>query len=68
MREDEITLCLEDGVETIADIVRRMYTHLPETMHGAAARSVFAHMEHMVESNRAACDGAPEVGSLYRPA
>jgi len=66
MREDEITLCLEDGVETIADMVRRMYTHLPETMHGAAARSVFAHMEHMVESSRAACDGAPEVGSLYR--
>jgi glyoxylase-like metal-dependent hydrolase (beta-lactamase superfamily II) len=67
MREDEITQCLEDGVGTIPEMVRRMYTHLPETMHGAAGRSVFAHMEHMVESGRAACDGVPEVGSLYRP-
>ena len=68
MREDEITQCMEDGVETIADMVRRMYTHLPDTMHGAASRSVFAHMEHMVESGRATCNGSPAVGSLYRPA
>jgi hypothetical protein len=29
---------------------------------------VFAHMEHMVESGRAACDGTPAVDSSYRPA
>jgi glyoxylase-like metal-dependent hydrolase (beta-lactamase superfamily II) len=68
MREEEITRCLEDGVGTITEMVRRMYTHLPETMYGAAARSVFAHMEHMVESGRAACDGTPAVDSSYRPA
>lgn len=66
MREDEIADCLKDGVETIAEMVRRMYTHLPETMHLAAGRSVFAHMEHMVESGRAACDETPAVGSSYR--
>ena len=46
--------------------VRRMYKHLPEQMHGAAARSDFAHLEHMVETGRVACDGAPGAESLYR--
>ncbi len=59
-------LCLRDGVATVPAMVRRMYTHLPEAMHGAAARSVFAHMEHMVESGRVACDGAPTTESVYR--
>jgi hydroxyacylglutathione hydrolase len=49
-------------------MVKRMYKHLPEPMHGAAARSVFAHLEHMVETGRVACDGAPGAASLYRVA
>ena len=47
-------------------MVRRMYKHLPEPMHGAAARSVFAHLEHMVETDRVACDGKPSAENLYR--
>ncbi len=67
MREGEIMRCLEGGPQTIPDMVRRMYTHLPEDMHGAAARSVLAHMEHMVESGRVACDGAVTAESVFSP-
>jgi glyoxylase-like metal-dependent hydrolase (beta-lactamase superfamily II) len=65
MREGEIARCLEDGVGRIPDMVKRMYRHLSEQMHGAAARSVFAHLEHMVETGRVACDGKPNAESLY---
>ena len=68
MREGEIMRCLNDGAATIREMVKRMYAHLPETMHGAAARSVLAHMEHMVETGRVACDGPPQPDSEYRPA
>ena len=57
MRETQIMNCLERGRTTIAEMVSDMYRHLPQAMHGAAARSVLAHMEHMVESGRVDCDG-----------
>lgn len=66
LREDEIAVCLSDGVVTIPGMVARMYRHLPSAMHGAAARAVFAHLEHMVETGRAACDGPPTPEAAYR--
>lgn len=66
MREAQIMRCLEDGPATIPDLVRRMYTHLAEDMHRAAGRSVFAHLIHMVEGGRLACDGAPSIDGSYR--
>lgn len=66
MREGEIMRCLGDGIGRIPDMVLRMYKHLPEAMHAAAARSVLAHLEHMVETSRVACDGNPGAESLYR--
>ncbi len=68
MREGEILKCLEGGLDTIAAIVARMYRHLPEKMHHAAARSVLAHLEHMVETGRATCDGAPTEEARFTPA
>ena len=65
MREGEIMRCLDDGIGRIPDMVGRMYKHLPEVMHGAAARSVLAHLEHMVETSRVACDSKPRAESLY---
>lgn len=67
MREGEIGRCLNAGLKTIPEIVERLYTHLPAKMHGAAGRSVFAHLEHMVETDRARCDGAVTETALYRP-
>lgn len=68
MREGEILRCLSDGLTTISEIVARLYRHLPEKMHGAAARSVLAHMEHMVETGRARCDGPVTSDARYRAA
>ncbi len=67
MRETQISKCLSDGVTTIPDMVRRMYVHLPDAMHRAAARSVLAHMEHMVETGRAGCDGPVTVDATFAP-
>ena len=67
MREGEIAKCLESGTTTIAEMVRRMYTHLPEKMYGPASRSVLAHMEHMVETNSAECDGPVTLESVFAP-
>lgn len=68
MRESEILKCLGNGMQTIGEIVPALYAHIPENMHKAAARSVFAHMEHLVETGRASCDGEPSADSEYRPA
>lgn len=66
MREEEILRCLGDGADTVPEMVKRMYAHLPAKMHGAAARSVFAHVEHMVETGRIATDGPVTPDARYR--
>jgi len=66
LREDEIAACLKDGVTTILQMVARMYRHLPQAMHGAAARAVFAHVEHMVETGRVLSDGPVTPQARYR--
>jgi glyoxylase-like metal-dependent hydrolase (beta-lactamase superfamily II) len=66
MREEEILRCLRDGADTVPEMVKRMYAHLPAKMHGAAARSVFAHIEHMVDTGRIATDAAVTAEARYR--
>lgn len=66
MRETQILRCLEEGPGTIPQLVAKMYRHLPEGMHRAAARSVLAHMEHMVETGRVECDGPVTAEASYR--
>lgn len=66
-REVQIAACLADGIETIPDMVARMYAAVDTALHPAAALSVYAHMIHMVGDGRAACDGDPLPGSRYRP-
>ena len=65
MREGQILRCLDDGLATLPELVERMYTHLPRRMHWAAGRSVLAHLEHMAETGRIACDGPPTAGARY---
>jgi hypothetical protein len=43
-----------------------MYEGLDPQLHGAAARSVLAHLVHLVATERAVCDGAPGLDSPYR--
>ena len=66
-RESEILRRLEAGARTIPELVAQMYDHLAPGMHGAAARSVLAHLEHMAETGRVASDGKPGEDAAWRP-
>ncbi|MES2906183.1 MAG: MBL fold metallo-hydrolase [Pseudomonadota bacterium] len=46
-REAQILAALKDGPLAIFPIVEKIYTHLEKNMHGAAALSVFAHLEDL---------------------
>ncbi len=67
-REVQIAACLTAGIGHIPDMVARMYADVDARLHPAAARSVLAHLVHMVATGRAACDGAPGADSGYRAA
>jgi glyoxylase-like metal-dependent hydrolase (beta-lactamase superfamily II) len=64
-RERQIAQALGRGVETIPEMVALIYTHVPDALHGAAARSVLAHLIHMVETGRAECSGPFEEGGRF---
>lgn len=65
-REAQIAVCLADGVGRIPEMVARMYADIDVKLHPAAARSVLAHLVHMVATGRAACDAAANADSLFR--
>ena len=65
-RERQILACLAAGQHMIADMVPAMYVGLDPRLHGAAARSVLAHLVHLVDTARAACDGPPGLAAHYR--
>ena len=65
-REDEIMACLAAGLGRIPAMVERIYAQVPRHLHPAAGRSVFAHLIHMVETGRVACEGPPSARSEYR--
>ncbi len=67
-REDQIMNCLSEGTNTIPAMVARMYTDVPSFLHPAAARSVLAHLVHMVETGRVHCEGPPGEHSVYSAA
>ncbi|ATQ66818.1 MULTISPECIES: MBL fold metallo-hydrolase [Methylosinus] len=64
-REQAILQRLEAGDETIPIIVARIYEGTDSRLHGAAALSVFAHLEDLVERGLARCDGAPTPAARY---
>ncbi|GIS70316.1 MAG: MBL fold metallo-hydrolase [Gammaproteobacteria bacterium] len=68
-REEQIMEALRGGITTIAEMVPGMYRGVPEYLHGAAARSVFAAMEYLVKRGDVVCeDGDPSIGAHYRSA
>lgn len=64
-REQAILQRLEEGDETIAAMVARIYEGVDLRLHGAAALSVFAHLEDLVERGLARCEGAPTMRGRY---
>lgn len=65
-REAQILACVSAGQTGIPAMVDAMYRDVPAHLHGAAARSVLAHLIHMVEDGRLRTDGPVDAGATYR--
>jgi glyoxylase-like metal-dependent hydrolase (beta-lactamase superfamily II) len=65
-REREIIACLKNGIGRIPDMVETIYADVPQRLHNAAGRSVYAHLLHMVKTGRVLCSGDPAPESEYR--
>ena len=65
-REETIASLLRAGTNTIAEIVADMYKDVSINLHVAAARVVHAHLIHMIQTGRAACDGPPTNDAAYQ--
>jgi glyoxylase-like metal-dependent hydrolase (beta-lactamase superfamily II) len=65
-REAQIVACLKQGLSRIDDIVESMYAHVSRSLYPAAARSVFAHLLHLVAQGRVVSDVAASLGGEYR--
>jgi glyoxylase-like metal-dependent hydrolase (beta-lactamase superfamily II) len=65
-REAQILECVGSGVELITEMVPKMYSDTPEFMYPAAARSVLAAMEYLVQRGQVISDGAVSLDARYR--
>ena len=65
-REAQILECIGSGVERIADMVPKMYQDTPEFMYPAAARSVLAAMEYLVQRGEVISSDGVSMDAAYR--
>jgi len=65
-RELQILAELRHGDATIAEMTPRLYRGVDKRLHAAAARSVLAHLIHLVRQGKVRCDGAPNLSSHFR--
>ena len=65
-REAAILHRLAEGDTEIPAMVRAIYVGLPAVLHGAAGRSVLAHLIELVADRRVETDGPPTVDGTYR--
>ena len=68
MRETAILHRIRKGDRTIPEIVSVIYRETDKRLHGAAALSVFAHIEDLVEKGAVEADGPPSLNGSYKPA
>ncbi len=65
-RTEQIVACMADGIDTIKEMVLRMYTHVPAELYTAAAASVMSHLVALHETATITCsDDEPKQRSLY---
>ena len=64
-RERQILEQLAAGPRRIADMVPVMYAAVDPRLHPAAARSVFAHMQHLYAQGAIRTEGAPVETGVY---
>lgn len=57
LRDEQILEGLKAGVETVRDLVARIYTDVPEFLHGAAGMSVDAHLRKLLKEGLVQRDG-----------
>jgi glyoxylase-like metal-dependent hydrolase (beta-lactamase superfamily II) len=65
-REQQILGCLRDGLETIPDMVAKVYAAVPKHLHPAAGRSMLAHLVQFVAEGRVLADGPPTISARYK--
>jgi glyoxylase-like metal-dependent hydrolase (beta-lactamase superfamily II) len=68
MRERAVLERIKAGDRFIPDIVKVIYRETDPRLHGAAALSVLAHIEDLVEKHFVETDGPPSLHGAYRPA
>jgi hypothetical protein len=64
-REQTILACLDEGVCTIPRIVAKLYGTLDADLREAAALSVLAHLEHLIDRDLVAAEGADAFSACY---
>lgn len=67
LRERAVLERIRKGDRLIADMVKVIYATTDPRLHGAAALSVLAHIEDLVEKGLIATDGPPKLSGEYRP-
>jgi glyoxylase-like metal-dependent hydrolase (beta-lactamase superfamily II) len=65
-REEQILACVARGIGRIREMVPVMYTSTPEFMYPAAARSVLAAVEYLVQKGALTCEGHIAMESRYQ--
>ncbi|KQS77412.1 MBL fold metallo-hydrolase [Rhizobium sp. Leaf384] len=68
MRERGVVERIRRGDREISQIVQALYASTDPRLHGAAALSVLAHLEDLVERGLVFTDGPPALTGRYRPA
>lgn len=67
-REQAVLARVAAGDRGISEMVKVIYRDTDPKLHGAAALSVLAHIEDLVERGEIAADGPPSLAATYRPA
>ena len=68
MRERAVLERIKAGDRLIADMVKAIYRDTDPRLHGAAALSVLAHIEDLVEKGLVTADGPPSLATVFHPA
>jgi len=66
LRENQILDALGSGLDTIGEIVKRLYKDVDKRLHPAAAHSVLSHMIHLRETGRVQAEGLDGLRQSYQ--
>ncbi|CAN7218451.1 MBL fold metallo-hydrolase [Rhizobium leguminosarum] len=67
-REQAVLARVQAGDRGIGEMVKAIYRDTDPKLHGAAALSLLAHIEDLMERGEIAADGPPSLAARYRPA